>query len=162
MTTQVREHWSLLGAAARGCVLSAVLLAVHFLNGSEPYPSQTIAGQIAYWAGYLSVGPLLFVIVAAIRNAFTPRAATPVEEQQPSAFRNFLWPARLKAQPGGVARFGRVLHWLFAMGALAFVISSGFAIFVYEDMTAAVALPVFGGGSCLLVGRALRYILAGE
>ena len=155
-----RARWSLWKAALFGCIPSAYLVLRHFMGDLEPYPSQTTAGQIAYWFGYAGMWPVLFVIVAMIRNAFIPRDAT--EERKPSPIMNFIWPTKLKEQPSGVARFGRVLHWLFALGALSFVIGGGYTMLIYGDFNSGLALIAFGGGICLLVGRALRYIFAGE
>jgi hypothetical protein len=133
---------------------------MHFARGVEPYPSQTLAGQIGYWLGYAGIYPIIFVIIAAIRNAFIPK--DPNAERRPSVIGNFFWPATFKAQPSGVARFGRVLHWLFAMGAAAFVIGGVYTLFATYDTNTGLALIAFGGGICFLIGRALRYILAGE
>lgn len=65
--------------------------------------------------------------------------------------RNVVWPMRARAEPNGVQRLARVLHWAFvglgALCLLAVASDIGFA-------AAAVGLAIFG--------RALRYIMAGE
>ncbi len=74
----------------------------------------------------------------------------------------FLWPTNIKAAPGGIARLGRVLHWLFVAIAAAIVINGAFEFLTSEyDRTPDLALSLFGGG-VFLFARALRYILAGE
>lgn len=161
-------RWSIWKAALWGCALSALLLVRHLTGDVGPIPSQTVAGQIGYWAGYLGVPPFLFVMVAVIRNALTPRATSPeaphAANDQPAGggIANFFWPNRIKPEPRGVARFGRVLHWLFAAGALAFVLTGLYAMLTYGNVTDSLALIFFGGGFCFFTGRALRYVFAGE
>lgn len=176
MAAEPRVPWSLWTAALWGCAISAFLLVRHLMGEVEPYPSQTVAGQIAYWVGFLGAPPLLFVLIAAVRNSFTPKATpaptpTPATVAMPqtanddhprSALANFFWPNRIKPEPKGAARFGRVLHWLFAAGALAFVIGGMYAIFFYGDANSGMALIAFGGGFCFFAGRAVRYVFAGE
>lgn len=55
-----------------------------------------------------------------------------------------------------------VLHWLFAAGALAFVIGGLYTVFYFGDVNSGLAAAAYGGGFCLFAGRALRYIFAGE
>lgn len=76
---------------------------------------------------------------------------------------SFFWPTKLKAEPGGVARLGRVLHWLFVACALAFVIG-GFYWVGLSDGEPLLALSLNGGFAAgfFMFGRALRYIFAGE
>lgn len=75
----------------------------------------------------------------------------------------FFWPTNIKAAPGGIARLGRVLHWLFVAIAAAFVIGGGFSFLTAEyGRESALAVMFFGGGGFFLFARALRYILAGE
>jgi len=74
----------------------------------------------------------------------------------------FLWPTKIKAEPGGIARFGRVLHWLFVAIAAAFVIGGAVYLFAGIGWEGPLASMFFGGGGFFLFARALRYILAGE
>lgn len=164
MAADARAQWSLLRAAMWGCLPSGLLLVRVLTVGDDrsiSYQPQTFAGEIAYWVGLLGAAPLLFVLVALIHNLFTPKPAVDGERPR-SAFANFFWPNRTKAEPRGVARFGRVLHWLFAAGALAFVIGGMYAMFFYGDANSGMALIAFGGGFCFFTGRALRYVFAGE
>jgi len=75
---------------------------------------------------------------------------------------SFFWPTTLKSDPGGIGRLGRVLHWFFALCACAFVVGGAYYVLSGIDTQSGMASIVFGGGSCLMFGRALRYILAGE
>lgn len=77
---------------------------------------------------------------------------------------NLIWPTDPNPSPGGVARLGRVLHWLAAAIALGFTVGSinmGRSANPYDHQTA-LAMLAFGGGGFLIFGRAVRYILAGE
>lgn len=74
---------------------------------------------------------------------------------------NLIWPTNPRLDVGAVGRLGRVMHWLFAAMALAFVVGGASAIGT-PPLGNALAAIGFGGGGCLLFGRALRYILAGE
>jgi hypothetical protein len=67
-----RKDWSLALAAAYGLIFSFLLL---WLN---PQGSQGLgdAGVITYWTTRMGLPPLLFVIVAAIRNARRRRKAS--------------------------------------------------------------------------------------
>lgn len=157
---QSHQRWSIWKAALFGCLPSAYLVMSHFIRGVEPHPSQTTAGQVAYWFGYAGIWPALFVVAALIRNVFVSYIGN--GKRGPRHFMNFFWPTNIKPSPSGIARLGRVVHWLFAMGAVAFAIGSVFAFFGSAGVVTALLLLFVGGGACLLVGRALRYILAGE
>jgi hypothetical protein len=69
--------------------------------------------------------------------------------------RSFIWPADLKAEPNGIQRFGRVVHWMWAAGAVALVAAA------FGDRDEA-GFILGLAASCWLVGRALRYIFSGE
>ena len=79
--------------------------------------------------------------------------------------RAFLWPTSIKAEPHGIARLGRVLHWFFVARAIACVVGGAnqFLFNVDEyNRTNGLAFVAFGGGGFFLFGRALRYIFSGE
>ncbi|WP_018459718.1 DUF4339 domain-containing protein [Bradyrhizobium sp. WSM4349] len=71
---QQGEKWSLWGAAIAGLVLSAATLAIGALTSEREsyslasYTHTPAADSIVYIFGYLSFAPLLFVLIAAIRN----------------------------------------------------------------------------------------------
>lgn len=73
----------------------------------------------------------------------------------------FLWPTNIKAAPGGIARLGRVLHWLFVAVAAAFAIGGAFFLTQEYNRESGLGMLLTGGGF-FLFARALRYILAGE
>ncbi|GAM97571.1 hypothetical protein U91I_01197 [alpha proteobacterium U9-1i] len=155
------QRWSVWKAALFGCIPAGYLVFRHFTGDvARSYEPQTLGGEVGYWLGYAGIWPLAFVVVALIRNAFVPKRDTP--ERKPTALRNFIWPVSLKAEPSGVARFGRVLHWLFALMALAFVVGGAYTLLVASDAGLGLGLIAFGGGGCLLIGRGLRYIFSGE
>ncbi|MET4181728.1 Trp operon repressor [Bradyrhizobium sp. JR7.2] len=69
---QQGEKWSLWGAASAGLVLSAATLAIGALSKDgyslASYAHTPTANSLAYLFGQLSFAPLLFVVIAAIRN----------------------------------------------------------------------------------------------
>jgi hypothetical protein len=83
--------------------------------------------------------------------------------------RAFFWPTNVKPNPGVIARFGRVLHWLATIIAIAVVLAGLWAYFTWEPTPYSQKRPldVVGGtmlGSMIgyFFGRALRYIFSGE
>ncbi|MFK4720534.1 hypothetical protein ABIE89_001634 [Bradyrhizobium niftali] len=66
------EKWSLWGAASAGLILSAATLGMGALTRESyslaSYAHTPAADSLAYLFGYVSVAPLLFVVIAAIRN----------------------------------------------------------------------------------------------
>lgn len=70
---------------------------------------------------------------------------------------NFFWPTNLKAEPGIVARLGRVLHWLSIPLAI-FIAYLGLRRPPEEWLTT----ELWGAIIAYLFGRGLRYLLAGE
>lgn len=74
----------------------------------------------------------------------------------------FFWPQRLKTETSPLVRLGRVGHWTFVGFAILWA-----AILVlmtaedgYEPGATGILLSIVA--ACLLVGRAIRYVLAGE
>jgi hypothetical protein len=71
-TDQPGEKWSLWGAASGGLALSAATLWMGALTTESyklaSYAHTPTADSVAYLLGYLSLAPLLFVVVAATRN----------------------------------------------------------------------------------------------
>lgn len=69
---QQGEKWSLWGAASAGLVLSAATLVIGALSKDgyslASYAHTPAADSLAYLFGQLSFAPLLFVVIAAIRN----------------------------------------------------------------------------------------------
>jgi GYF domain 2 len=67
-SSTVKRPWSLMRAALSGLLVMVVVSAVH---SPIPWPT-TVTGfnleLASYWIGYFAVGPILFVVVAAIRN----------------------------------------------------------------------------------------------
>ncbi len=83
---------------------------------------------------------------------------------------SFFWPTNLKADPGALARLGRVLHWI-ALILAAGLIWAGWSVGVshleYELLTWTWIMRAMGPwlvGAVLVaqLGRGLRYIFAGE
>jgi hypothetical protein len=66
-SSSVKRPWSLMRAAMWGLLVMLVVSAVH-----SPYPWPTVTGcnpeLASYWIGYFAVGPMLFVVLAIIRN----------------------------------------------------------------------------------------------
>lgn len=71
-SNQQGEKWSLWGAASAGLLLSAATLGIGALTRESynlaSYTHTPAADSLAYLFGYLSFAPLLFVLIAAIRN----------------------------------------------------------------------------------------------
>jgi hypothetical protein len=72
------KRWSLWRAALYGLLLMLVVFAVHLLGiwagtkAPDPWLNTNIAlgSLLANWIGYFMPGPILFVVIAAIRNMF--------------------------------------------------------------------------------------------
>ena len=92
MTDQPKtQDWRYGRAAFYGLLPALVVLVVQILGEwaetRSPYPMLTIemmrtgaaspAEFIGYWAGYFTPGPLLFVLIAAIRNLYRRFAGPP-------------------------------------------------------------------------------------
>ncbi len=72
----------------------------------------------------------------------------------------FLWPTDPDPDPSGVARFGRVVHWLLTAGAALFVwglIDDRLNNSGGDWQLFAIFAAIF-----FVAGRAARYILSGE
>lgn len=75
----------------------------------------------------------------------------------------FLWPKEIKPEPRGVARLGRVLHWVITAGALLVMIGCAYTYLTGEEWERQSALAgLVAGAGLFIVGRAARYIFAGE
>jgi hypothetical protein len=70
---------------------------------------------------------------------------------------NFFWPERFLEAPDIVARLGRAVHWLSIPAAL-LLICMGLSRPMHEWLTT----EIWGAVSAYLIGRLLRYLLAGE
>lgn len=78
----------------------------------------------------------------------------------------WLWPSTRKAEPGGFARFGRVLHWTFVVwagfGVLGTFVGLVRGIAGDEEMFAASLGTLMVTLVLGLLGRAALYVFAGE
>jgi len=85
----------------------------------------------------------------------------------------FLWPTRLDPDPTAIVRFGRVLHWIGTILAIAVIAIGALIVANYALgwMGSATVLRDVALGSCVTLafasvvyfaGRALRYIFSGE
>ena len=70
---------------------------------------------------------------------------------------NFLWPTSLKTEPGLLARFGRVLHWLSIPMAVLLA-----HVGLSRPMSEWLTTEIWGAAATYLAGRGLRYLFAGE
>ena len=90
---------------------------------------------------------------------------------------DFFWPTKLKAEPSGIARLGRVLHWMALIAAITFLGAAGwldwlgqtspnngwtYESYSLESAAGALLLPAMAATGIYLAGRAVRYVLAGE
>lgn len=75
---------------------------------------------------------------------------------------NAIWPQSQRADTNGVIRLGRVLHWFFALVAAAFVIGGVVWVSSGSSLDAVLGLNGTAALVSLLIGRALRYVFAGE
>lgn len=66
-SSTAKRPWSLVNAAVWGLLVMFIVSAVH---SPQPWPTVTgfNAEVASYWIGYFVVGPILFVVIAAIRN----------------------------------------------------------------------------------------------
>jgi hypothetical protein len=77
----MRERWGLLRAASYGFVAMMVVFAFDIagirLGSRAPDPWLNINivpyELIGYWGGYFASGPILFVLIAAVRNLFVKK-----------------------------------------------------------------------------------------
>lgn len=80
-TNERGEKWGLWSAASAGLTLSAATLVISVLTTESyrlaSYVHSPTADSLAYLFGYLSVGPILFVVIAAIRNTLASRRLGP-------------------------------------------------------------------------------------
>jgi hypothetical protein len=68
-----RKKWSLWRAALYGFIFSALLYAFHvFAVRDENLPGPS-AAELGAITGLLSVGPIIFVMVALVRNLFVKK-----------------------------------------------------------------------------------------
>jgi hypothetical protein len=79
----VQQRWSLLRAALYGILLMLLVFGVHLLGiwagTKEPDPwlnaiDVPLPSFVAHWIGYFALGPILFVVIAVIRNAFARKS----------------------------------------------------------------------------------------
>jgi hypothetical protein len=94
---------------------------------------------------------------------------------------SLFWPARSKAETTVLVRLGRVLHWVSVLMAVAIILLGPFARGQrapcyphgqwdicppppswFEEWGAPILFAFAVGAVVVLIGRALRYILAGE
>lgn len=75
-----------------------------------------------------------------------------------------IWPQTIKPEPHGVARFGRVLHWLFAAVGFWLVV---WGVWLFASAPAGenswnASACIIAGAVFFMFARALRYIFSGE
>lgn len=75
-----------------------------------------------------------------------------------------LWPTKIKPDPNGVARLGRVLHWGIALLGVIIISGGLWSGFQYQDYWDRMNTFAYAGFGVFvfMCGRAVRYVLAGE
>jgi hypothetical protein len=75
---------------------------------------------------------------------------------------SFFWPMKPKTDPGVLGRLGRLLHWIFLACAAFLIGLNAYPWLAGTDTSGEAPVWTILGAIIFLLGRGVRYVLAGE